>query len=561
MKRIKIWGSLDPFFEAGAALGRRQANAQFMEFLLREDPFDRYDFFLKNTGGQPEMERRLNEIGPRPWRQGRIRLRNRLELPEAVAHEAYHCFHLSDCIVHPAPLAGLRNALSRAIFPITSVTHSLSYAHYHEAFLKYLSPTTTLRDCVAATSRTAVRALEAFYERLRRDYRLPEQNFPAPSIRRIPLGVDLSSLRPASPKEKARLRQGMGLSPEACCFLVFGRISHDSKMDIVPLLRALQRLINQGAPRDTLHLVAAGWADHDDSYPQQLTELAANLGLPFSLIERPSEAEKTTIYQAADVFVSIADNPQETFGLTILEAQAAGLPIVASDYDGYKDLVVHEQTGLLVETLGPHETERIDLLAPLIFDNQYHLLLAQQTAVSTPALAAALGRLIADPSLRRSLGAAGRRRVEEKFSWPAIIRQWVGLWDELQSAKVDPLALRSARHPMALPYADIFAGYPSRLLGPEVPLLATPTGQALRRGKDSVVLYALLEPFVRVEALDKLLFLARKPLTAGAIVDRLMEMIDAMTREQAWMTLRWAVKQDLLEPTGSPAGPLAPGSH
>jgi len=551
MKRIKVWGSLDPFFEAGAALGRRQANAQFLEFLLREDPFDRYDFFLKGAGGEPELKRQLDEVDPPPWREGRIRLRSRLELPDALGREAYHCFHLSDCIVHPAPLAGLRNARSLAVFPITSVTHSLSYAHYHEAFLRHLSPTTTPRDCVAGTSRTAVQALEAFYRRLRRDYRLPEREFPAPVVRRMPLGVDASFLRPAPPEKKARLRERLGISPETCCFLVFGRISHQSKMDIVPLLRALQRLINQGARRESLHLVAAGWADDEDSYPRQLTELAASLGLPFSLIKRPPEAEKLRIYQAADVFVSIADNPQETFGLTVLEAQAAGLPVVASDYDGYKDLVDHEGAGLLVETLGPRETDLIDLLAPLTFGNQHHLLLAQQTAVSTPALAAALGRLLADPDLRRSMGEAGRRRVEKEFSWPGIIHRWVELWDELQNAVVDREALRSTRHPMALPYADVFAGYPTRALGPDVPLLATRTGQAIRRGKDNVVLYALLEPFLRIDALDKLVFLARKPITAGAAVDRLVEMVDDMTREQAWMTLRWAVKQDLLEPTDS----------
>jgi hypothetical protein len=126
--------------------------------------------------------------------------------------------------------------------------------------------------------------------------------------------------------------------------------------------------------------------------------------------------------------VSIADNPQETFGLTLLEAQAAGLPVIASDYDGYRDLVAHGATGLLVPTLGPEpaqEEDFVDQLAPLLFDNQYHLLLAQRTAVDAPALAEALRTLLTDLGLRTRMGAAGRGRIAAASSgrrwWPGTL--------------------------------------------------------------------------------------------------------------------------------------------
>ena len=47
-----------------------------------------------------------------------------------------------------------------------------------------------------------------------------------------------------------------------------------------------------------------------------------------------------TAYAAADIFVSLSDNIQETFGLTPVEAMAAGLPVVASDWDGYRETIV-----------------------------------------------------------------------------------------------------------------------------------------------------------------------------------------------------------------------------
>ena len=51
---------------------------------------------------------------------------------------------------------------------------------------------------------------------------------------------------------------------------------------------------------------------------------------------------------AADLFCSPADNLQETFGLSVLEAMASSLPVVASDWNGYRDLVLHGSTGWLV---------------------------------------------------------------------------------------------------------------------------------------------------------------------------------------------------------------------
>jgi glycosyltransferase involved in cell wall biosynthesis len=81
---------------------------------------------------------------------------------------------------------------------------------------------------------------------------------------------------------------------------------------------------------------------------------------------------------------------REGFGVACLEAMAHGRPVVASAVGGLKDLVVDGETGLLVPPRDPQ------------------------------ALRAALGRLLADRDLRRRLGAAGRERARERFSWDAV---------------------------------------------------------------------------------------------------------------------------------------------
>jgi glycosyltransferase involved in cell wall biosynthesis len=78
---------------------------------------------------------------------------------------------------------------------------------------------------------------------------------------------------------------------------------------------------------------------------------------------------------------------REGFGVVCAEAMAHGRPVVAGDVGGLRDLVVHEETGLLVP---PRDV---------------------------PALREALGRLLADRELRQRFGAAARKRIGERFTW------------------------------------------------------------------------------------------------------------------------------------------------
>ncbi|CAO0821436.1 hypothetical protein DFAR_2330023 [Desulfarculales bacterium] len=72
---------------------------------------------------------------------------------------------------------------------------------------------------------------------------------------------------------------------------------------------------------------------------------------------------------AVDIFVSPSDNLQETFGLAIIEAMAAGLPVVASDFSGYRDLVAEGRTGFLIPSLGSADYGPLDPLWPLLADH------------------------------------------------------------------------------------------------------------------------------------------------------------------------------------------------
>ena len=114
---------------------------------------------------------------------------------------------------------------------------------------------------------------------------------------------------------------------------------------------------------------------------------------------RVSDVDKARFLKTADIFCAPSTG-QESFGIVLLEAMAAGLPVVASDIHGYKRVVQRNVTGLLVEPKDPD------------------------------AIAAALERLICEPELRQRLGSAGAKRAPD-FDWSHVAAQLVELYEEV----------------------------------------------------------------------------------------------------------------------------------
>lgn len=540
MEMKRIFGSLDPFMEFGDVLGRKVANVTFLSALMAADPFDEYHFYL---GSESECENFRGQADEYfPAQASRLQAMVRAELPSGLAGNSYHVFHLSDCISHQPKLARVRNAYSRECFPITGVTHSLSYAHYGPAFLAHLWPGATKRDCIVCTSRTGKEVVRRSLDSLRQGYGLSEATHPGPTLRRVPLAVDENKITPATSDEKAAARNRLALSKDKAVLLVFGRISHYSKMDLMPLLRAMDRAKATGMEPGSYTLAFAGWTEDGESYHEAITGLAASMGIDARVFARPDEAEKMDLFRAADMFISIADNPQETFGITIIEAMAAGLPVVASKYDGYRDLVTDGETGLLVDTFTPDQTEDIDAMAPLLFDSDSHLLLAQQTVVDVPALAAAISRLHGSQQLREFMGQAGRARVEARYGWSRVIEDYVSLWEELWTL---PTQTEATPHPMEMQYGDLFGHYADNVSA-DMMLHMSAFGEKVYRGAALPVIYPGVSQHVDMDKLKKLLFSARKPLSMQDMLARSVAM-DESTSASARFLILWAIKHDLLE--------------
>lgn len=543
MRSKKIWGTLDPFFEPGEIMGRSVANESFLRALLSLDPFDEYHFYLRSEALMDSVAGALRTQYPDIQGRAGFKMRLRHGLPKLLPRTQYHCFHLSDCINFPAYLAAIRNEYSEGIFPITGVTHSLSYERYSSDFLAHLWPGATRRDCVVATSGTAVQVVNSFHDYLSETY----GDLPRPSVERIPLGVDTESMRPPTGEERDAARARLEVPDGVNMILVFARLSHYSKMDLVPILRAMQRLPENGVRKSEVCMYLAGWVRPEEkAFVETFSNLATNLGLPLKIIACPADDVKLDLYRAADVFLSPVDNPQETFGLTVLEAAAMGLPAVVSEYDGYRDLVVHGETGFMAPTIGPTDTSHMDRLAPVLFDNEYHLMLSQQTAVDIPSLARHMAELLRNPQLRRDMGRAARERVERDYSWRRVAEMHVELWDRLWEHPVDEASLRGIPHPLSVPYGRVFGGYTTSAFGPEVAVRWTRVGEAVYRGQDFVSVYRGVGGLVSPDAVRKLVFLARKAQPCAVLLPKVRALL-GLDDEEAVFLILWCIKNDYLE--------------
>ncbi len=564
MSEQRIWASLHPFYEDGAILGRTVANREFIRAFFRKAEasafFDAFHFFLPVPDDIHSLEEHLKKDFPRLHAQGKFVLRLARELPDALAHTNYYCFHLSDPFIGYAELISLRNRYSRVIFPLTAPTHSLSYSNYGERFLRHLSPGVSSRDAVVATSRCGRDIVSGMYAMLRRNYGLAENAFPAPDVPIIPLGVNPDAFPSLKDRSEAKgslrseSRAALGIRKDQTLFLTLARISYQSKMDLLPLLQAFKRAESEGLPKGSYHFLLAGWEDEEGAFGSDIERFCANLGIAHSVVRRPDDAQRKALYAAADVFVSPVDNIQETFGLTMLEAAASSLPVIASDFDGYKDLVLNGESGILIPVLGPEDTADSNVRAAMISASEQHLRLAQQCAVDLKSLGRALARLGTDKTMRRVMGEAGQRRACG-YSWRGIVERYMALWHDLNAMPLteeEEKRLRRSAHPMQVSYDALFAGYYSATLADPAQQTRrvqwSKRGEAIYRGRDFPVLYEIIGSSLPEETLKKLLFTARKPmpLAAAREIARRLGKEHGATGDSDFLLL-WALKHDLLE--------------
>jgi sugar transferase (PEP-CTERM/EpsH1 system associated) len=266
-------------------------------------------------------------------------------------------------------------AAHRAGVPV--VVHTEHGRHYEERRTRWLGRLAGRRAarffCVSADIAAAAEA-----------YRIVRRR----KLHVVPNGIDTH--RFCDRGDGHPVRTALGIPPGSPLIGTVGRLCEVKRQDL--LIRAFRQVRARLADA---HLLLVG----DGPWMGRLRELVASLGLTDRVHFAGYQPQPAPYLQAMDVFALTSQS--EGMPLVVLEAWAAGVPVVATRVGGLPELVEDEQTGILVD-----------------FGDE-------------AVLAHALGDLIADSSRARYMGEAGRDRVESRYSLRRMADEYQRHYNEL----------------------------------------------------------------------------------------------------------------------------------
>lgn len=335
---------------------------EHLRLLVKHLDSERFEFLILEHGDDGPQTRLLAEragihIIPAPYARDDSALSRLKALQRLYMAERIDLLHLH------SPVAG-GQAVPALAARLAGVGGTL--ATYHQIQPAPLPPQTRVINRFAHTflvDRTIAVSADVRQSLIRR------AGLPQPRVLVIHNGIDLSS-------EVDGLHTLPARGADEVCLAYFGRLSPEKGLPV--LLQALALL----APRCPN---ARTWIVGDGPDRAGLEALAKQLGIAEKVEFLGFRPDARCIMEHVDIVVHVP--AYEGFGLVLLEAMAAGQPVVVNDAPGGMcEIVVHERTGLIVPAGSPEF------------------------------LANALLRLVDDPQERQRLGRNGRTRCEEEFS-------------------------------------------------------------------------------------------------------------------------------------------------
>jgi len=452
---------------AAKLMGRNAAGESFLRGFFAHSTAS--EFWVQ--GYEPEHAAHFTEA---------VRSSGRIEPVHSILKSSLGELSQPGVIYYPGPGIG-EHASHRAAYghhswSLCGVTHTTSSAGAMDALSDLITSPVQTWDAVICTSTvvkdTVNRLLQAQADYLQE--RLGVTRLVLPQLPVIPLGIHTEDFA-FSADQKSAARAQLGVNADTQVVLFMGRLSFHAKAHPLAMYQALEAAAGETAKE--VVLVECGW--HANEHIQKAYADTARMICPsvrVVTLDGRSAKDRQTAWAAADVFCSLADNIQETFGIVPLEAMAARLPVVVSDWDGYKDTVRDGVDGFRIPTLMPQAGLAGDLalrhaLAVDSYD-MYCGYTCSLVAVDVQATTAAFVRLFQSPELREKMGHAGQQRAQE-YDWAVIITRYEALWAQLNELrKAHSNDAKSLVHPWPArmdPF-HAFASYPTHTLTPQTVL-------------------------------------------------------------------------------------------
>lgn len=245
-------------------------------------------------------------------------------------------------IVHThASKAGFLGRLAAVWSGVPVIVHTF---HGH-VFAGYFGPLTnriirSLERWLARRSNAIVAISAAQKKDLVEKYRI----VPSYKVHVIPLGFDLKRFKPNETK-RYNSRKQYQLKEKTIAVGIVGRLTEIKNHTL--FLSAASKLLDQTALDFQFFVVG------DGALKQELMEKAKALNLERKLVFTSWIGAMETFYPAMDIVCLTSFN--EGTPVSLIEAQASGIPVISTRVGGVADIIVHEKTGILLDTFNPEE--------------------------------------------------------------------------------------------------------------------------------------------------------------------------------------------------------------
>ena len=347
-------------------------------------------------------------------------------------------------IFYPAPdiskLADQRYFYGSNSYSVVGITHTTASDTVINSILDCYTRPLMPWDALICTSKSVKRSINNLYDQYQSilSERIGATKKPSFELPIIPLGVHLDDYS-VNTQERTLSRNKLNIKDNDIALLFLGRLSFHAKAHHLPMYIALQKVAESLPEGVNLHIIQSGWFPNDvieNIYKEEANKVSPLVS--FHFLDGRDPIVKKLSYAVSDIFISLVDNFQETFGLTPLEGMASGLPAIVSDWDGYRDTVRDKIDGFRIPTvtMEPGSGNDYALRYSLGLDTYDHYIGRTSQTVSID-LKVCIDRILSlaiNKDLRQKLGNNAKERARE-FEWKNIISQYSDLKIELDQRR------------------------------------------------------------------------------------------------------------------------------
>ncbi len=370
--------------------------------------------------------------------------------------------------------ANHRSFFGHHLYSLCGITHTTASFNVMNSFSSLLTEPVMPWDAIICTSEsvlnTANTIIDTKAEFLGNRFKVSKEFLPQLPV--IPLGINNDDFI-FDPEYKTSSRNNLDIKEDDIVIIYVGRLSFHAKAHHLPMYLALEKIANKLPSNKRIHLIQTGWFATDfieSAYKEEAKKICPSINCIF--LDGREQENKNITFACGDIFMSLSDNIQETFGLTPLEAMASGIPVIVSDWDGYRTTVRNEKDGFRIASyaLGKGHGEELMykyMMGFLNYDN-YIGSTVHKVAIDLNQCIEKLTLLIENNNLRKKLGENAKKRSQE-FSWETILDKYENLYNELDDIRVNNslkyIDINNRNLPSnRLDPFNLFSDYPSQLL-------------------------------------------------------------------------------------------------